>query len=152
MHVRVYNIVLARVGTSTPCLVLCFVDPRDCRRVIAIVKKSRQADENLSHLDGIVSAALAAGAVGYSPPAEADDDSDEEGAMGGAGGGSSFNLTPYARPSQVRAWRRGGRIAAFVGLCVVGCRQAESFMSRKKEPLFSFFPLLFGACPASMPG
>eukprot|EP00903_Cladosiphon_okamuranus_P015171 g14026.t1 len=62
-----------------------------------------EADENLTHLDGIVSAALAAGAVGYSPPAEADDDSDGEdgmGGMGGAGGGSSFNLTPYARPSQ----------------------------------------------------
>ncbi|CAN0508784.1 unnamed protein product, partial [Ectocarpus sp. 12 AP-2014] len=64
-----------------------------------------EADENLSHLDGIVTAALSAGAVGYSPPAEAGEDSDDEeasAAMGGAGGGSSFNLTPYARPSQVR--------------------------------------------------
>ncbi|CAM9897356.1 unnamed protein product [Scytosiphon promiscuus] len=62
-----------------------------------------EADENLSHLDGIVSAALAAGAVGYSPPADVDDDSDEDAssaAMRGAGTGSSFNLTPYARPSQ----------------------------------------------------
>lgn len=67
---------------------------------------TRQVDENLSHLDGIVTAALSAGAVGYSPPAEAGEDSDDEeasAAMGGAGGGSSFNLTPYARPSQVRA-------------------------------------------------
>lgn len=61
-----------------------------------------QADENLSHLDGIVSAALAAGAVGYSPPAEADGDTDDEEESGGmGGGGASFNLTPYARPSQV---------------------------------------------------
>ncbi|CAN0028204.1 unnamed protein product [Ectocarpus sp. 6 AP-2014] len=65
-----------------------------------------EADENLSHLDGIVTAALSAGAVGYSPPAEAGEDSDDEeasAAMGGAGGGSSFNLTPYARPSQPMA-------------------------------------------------
>ncbi|CAN0334943.1 unnamed protein product [Ascophyllum nodosum] len=62
-----------------------------------------EADENLSHLDGIVSAALAAGAVGYSPPAEADDDSEEEGAVIGGRPGSSFNMTPYARPSQPSA-------------------------------------------------
>lgn len=82
-----------------------------------------QADENLSHLDGIVSAALAAGAVGYSPPAEADGDSDDEeaSAMGGAGG-SSFNLTPYARPSQVRAELRCiafGVFFVFVLFCIV---------------------------------
>lgn len=59
-----------------------------------------KADENLSHLDGIVEAALAAGAVGYSPPAEVDDDSDE-GDASAAGGGTSLNLTPYARPTQV---------------------------------------------------
>lgn len=62
-----------------------------------------QADENLSHLDGIVAAALAAGAVGYSPSAEMDGDSDDEEVSAGRATGSSFNLTPYARPTQVRS-------------------------------------------------
>lgn len=49
-----------------------------------------------------MSTALAAGAVGYSPPAVADDDSEEDdGSVLGRRPGSSFNLTPYARPSQV---------------------------------------------------
>ncbi|CAM9658749.1 unnamed protein product, partial [Discosporangium mesarthrocarpum] len=45
-----------------------------------------EADENLSHLDGLVSAALAAGAVPYSPPPDVDSDGEGEGGEGLGGG------------------------------------------------------------------
>lgn len=83
----------------------CFTpSPRSTTPLLGVVRVigHSKADENLSHLDSIVAAALAAGAVGYSPPAEAEGDSDEDEVSQGGGVGSSLNLTPYARPSQVK--------------------------------------------------